>query len=84
MRSVDVFLGSSGSPILVINGQSKEDGSEDISEGKPNLDIIIGVASSANYSSLEDSGIGCVMINNLEEWMQSIILPKVSLKQFCL
>lgn len=63
---------------MIINRSHGSDDINDIEKGHPSLDIIVGVVSFANHTSLEDSGIGCVLISDVRDWIESIMHQKVS------
>lgn len=70
--------GSSGAPVMILNNPPNDDEETNgPGKGRPNVDIIIGVVSFANYSSLEESGIGCVSISNVQDWIKTIIPKQV-------
>ena len=52
---------------------------DDIAKGHQGLDTIVGVVSFANHSHLEKSGVGCVLITDVQDWIKSTIEPKVPL-----
>lgn len=45
--------------------------------GRPELDLLVGVVSFANYSALENSGTGLVRITPVANWVNEIISDKV-------
>ena len=58
-----IAVGCSGGPAL-LTGPHQED---------PRYDLLVGVVSSANYSGLHQSGIGCVLVGSVLEWVRSIV-----------
>ena len=49
----------------------------DAQTGDPKDDVIVGIVSYANYTSLDDSGTGVVHIGKVLDWIQGIISRKV-------
>eukprot|EP00803_Ostreobium_quekettii_P007084 evm.model.scf_22.8 EVM.evm.TU.scf_22.8 scf_22:118500-127836(+) len=70
--------GSSGGPVLILNGalNSNSDGLVDESQ-QPSKDLLLGVVSCSNFSSLEESGIGCTAVSAFRPWINSIVSPQV-------
>ena len=62
------FAGLSGGPVLIAD--TKTDG--------PKEDLVVGIVSYANYSSLEESGIAFVKVSEVRAWIDSIVTPQVS------
>lgn len=71
-----VMQGDAGGPMLIASGSIYDDldGTE---RAMPSHDIIAGVISSANHSSLEESGIACVNIRSVYGWIHQIALTEV-------
>eukprot|EP00803_Ostreobium_quekettii_P007147 evm.model.scf_92.1 EVM.evm.TU.scf_92.1 scf_92:15567-24845(-) len=61
--------GSSGSPLLIAK-------TDDVKQWDANKDLLVGIVSCANYSSLQNSGVGCVLISSIESWIQQVVSPQ--------
>ena len=41
------------------------------------VDVVVGIVSYANLSALDESGIGCVLVSQADDWIKTIIIEKV-------
>lgn len=64
-------IGCAGAPILVV--------ADDTGYSSQYTDIVVGIVSFANYSSLDDSGTACTRIVEVRGWIHGIISPEVLL-----
>ena len=71
-----VMQGDAGGPILIENTSIYDnlDGTERASHDQY---IVFGVISYANYTALEESGIGCIKIGSIYRWIQEIAFVEV-------
>ena len=46
-------------------------------EESPENDLVVGIVSYANYSNLSESGVGAVLISEVQDWIKSTALLEV-------
>lgn len=76
VRLIYWYAGCSGAPIMVLDM-----GRDNIRDGQPHIDLIFGIVSAANYSSLEESGIQIIPTtdSNVHRWVDAFIRHNVTL-----
>ena len=63
------FIGNSGAPIVI--------GDDHWTQRPPEDYLLVGIVSFANASSLNQSGIGCIGIGSIRDWIDSVTSGKV-------
>eukprot|EP00803_Ostreobium_quekettii_P000003 evm.model.scf_947.3 EVM.evm.TU.scf_947.3 scf_947:38898-45847(-) len=69
--------GDSGGPVLLLDSMDPSDNNIDGKTNDPKGDLIVGVVSYANYSALNESGIGIVPVSEVREWIDSYVPEEV-------
>ncbi|CAD7702346.1 unnamed protein product, partial [Ostreobium quekettii] len=62
--------GTSGGPLLTYNQQTEAG----------ELGVVVGIVSYANFSALDKSGVGCLLVRDVVDWIEDIIYHKVAVK----
>ncbi|CAD7698871.1 unnamed protein product [Ostreobium quekettii] len=65
--------GCSGGPVIVPDTPLHQDCTSNASQGYHEIDLVVGIVSCANFSALETSGVGCILISEIGDWLDSII-----------
>lgn len=51
--------------------------SDETMDRSPDTQIIIGIVSYANYSFTNETGVVCILINGIQDWIYNHIFPQV-------
>ena len=74
---VSCTTGCSGGPVLILHAPHQHGMAVDIDNGNPDSDLLVGIVSYSNYSCLENSGVGCVVVSKVKDWIDETIASKV-------
>lgn len=66
--------GCSGAPIVIVNDGKML--------GSPEGYSLAGIVSFANVSSLQDSGIGCISISSIQDWINDVTSQQVPIYNY--
>ena len=69
--------GAAGGPLLMQRIPSAEAEWSYMMQKEQQMDLVVGIVSFTNYSSIDESGIGSVLITGIQDWINDIKMEQV-------
>lgn len=71
------FTGDSGIPFFLPRFPSADDDAMYLTNEGAEKDLLVGIVSYANYSALDETGIGGVLLSGIRDWIDDVTSQQV-------